>query len=425
MAKTTDPEYVTTGKRGKGYALQIPVIHPPNCVCLTCRNPKKRPPETLDRSFVIRVQRQSSTPKSRNQSIGEARTLKKQLEAELVTAVEEARRARIAAHGPTLRKIADAYAAHLQKEGKRFDRDRYVIEEIVAFFGDDCEPTTISKAEYLRWCAALRERGLAEATLHRRSTTLVALLNRARRWDVIPRHQLDGIEKPKPKIGTPVAYTPRQLAALLGPAIDNYEEVQADAHRMYTASTCRKPPSVVPLRGILLIALHTLLRPSNNLALTWNDITLHATKDEGSFHVTKHKNAAKGIVAEGALHPDLVRYLRSIRPRLAVGLIHGNPVTGKPYVNIRTQWARLIDLANAILSQEEQITGRAEDMYVLRATGASMLAASGADPVLICQMMGDAQLETVRKHYFKSHIAHMQAAVNRVIVPPFASADRA
>ncbi len=34
-------------------------------------------------------------------------------------------------------------------------------------------------------------------------------------------------------------------------------------------------------------------------------------------------------------------------------------------------------------------------------------------------MMGDAQLETVRKHYFKSHIAHMQQAVNRVVVPAY------
>jgi len=419
MARKSDPEYVTTGKRGKGFALQIPVTHPARCVCKTCLDPEKRPPTTLDGPFIVRVQRQSSTPKSRNQSIGEAGNLKKQIEGELVAAVEEAARAQIAVHGPTLRLIADTYGAHLRKEGKRYDRDQYVIEALVAFFGEDRDPTTISKANYLHWCVDLRDQGLAEATIHRRSTTLLAILNRARRWDVIARHQLDGIEKPKPKIGTPIIYTPRKLGVLFGPAIDQYEQAQAESHRTYSASTCRKPPSVVPLRGIVLVGLYTLLRPSNNLALDWSDITLHPTLDEGSFHVTKHKNAAKGIVAEGALHPDLARYLRSIRPRHGGGLIHGNPVTSKPFVNIRTQWARLSGLANAILSPEEQIAGRAEDMYVLRATGASMLAAAGADLVLICQMMGDAQLETVRKHYFKSHIAHMQQAVNRVVVPRY------
>jgi hypothetical protein len=367
MAKRSDPAYVTRDRRGHGYLLQFFVMHPPACVCTHCRDSKKRPPATLDQPFNIRVQRKSKTPKSRNQSIGEARALKKELEAELVVAVEEARRAHIAAHGPTLRKIADTYAAQQQKNGKRYDRDQYVIEEIVTFFGADRDPTTITKADYRNWCETLRARGLAEATLHRRSTVPVAILNHARRQDVIPRHHLDGIEKPKLVIGTPVIYTPRQLAVLLGPAIDHYEQAQAEAHRTYVASTGRKPPSVVPLRGILLVGLRTLLRPSNNLALTWIDITLYATKDEGNFHVTKHKNAAKGIGAEGALHPDVARYFRRIRPPHAAGVIHGNPATAdnpanvKPFVNIRTQWARLIALANAILPEAEQIVGRAED----------------------------------------------------------------
>jgi integrase len=419
MAKKNDPEYVTTGKRGKGFALQIPVSHPPRCVCKTCLDPKRRPASTLDQPFIIRVQRQSSTPKSRNQSIGEAGALKKQLEAELAEAVEASRKAQIAAHGPTLKAIAKTYAEHLQKEGKRYDRDRYVIDAIVEYFNPDRDPATISKADYLTWCGDLRKNGLADATIHRRTTTLLAILNRARRWDVIPRHQLDGIEKPKPRRGTPVVYTPQQLGALLGPAMDTYETEQRVAQATFLTGTGRRPPSVVPLRGIVMIGLYTLLRPSNNLALTWGDITLDPAKDEGSFRVVKHKNEAKGIIAEGALHPDLVRYLRRIRPQKAKGFIHPNPETKRPFVNIRTQWARLVGIANAMLPEDEQIVGRAEDIYVLRATGASLLAAFGADPTLICQMMGDAQLETIRRHYFKSHIAHMQVAVNRVAIPTF------
>src|SRR5687767_6353646 len=120
--------------------------------------------------------------------------------------------------------------------------------------------------------------------------------------------------------------------------------------------------------------------------------------------------------AEGALHPDLVQYLRSIRTAHPAGVIHPNPVTGRAFVNIRTQWRRLLEIANGLLPPDEKIEGRAEDMYVLRATGASMLAACGADPVMVCQMMGDAQLSTVQRHYFSSHIDHMQAAVNRLVI---------
>ena len=189
-----------------------------------------------------------------------------------------------------------------------------------------------------------------------------------------------------------------------------------DALATFDPATHRLPPTVVPLRGIVLIGLYTLMRPSNNLQLRWENITLHPAEDRGSFRLFKHKNADKGVLAEGALHPVLVRYLRTIQPSRHAGYVHPNSATKKPYVNIRSQWRRLIVIANTMLEPEERISGRAEDMYVLRATGATLLAATGADPVLICNMMGDAQLETIRRHYFSSHIDHMQAAVNRLVI---------
>lgn len=416
MARKTDPSWVTTGKRGKGFGLQVPVQHPPMCVCGPCL---ALPAEERAVGVIVRVRRQA-TAKTRNQAIAEAMALQQRLERELAAAVTRAAEERRATEGPSLRKIANTYSAHQQKEGKRYDRDRYVIEEIVAHFGPDRDPASLTKKDYLAWCAAMEERGLAQSTIERRSTTLLAILNRARRWDVIPRHQLDGIEKPKTVFGRPVTYSPRQVAILLGPAMDAYEAEQARALTTYDASTRRKKPSVVPLRGIVMIGLFTLMRPQNNLALRWEDVALHPSEDRGSFRLARHKNAKKGILAEGALHPDLVRYLRRIAPARPSGLIHPNPETGRAYVNIRTQWRRLVAIANGMLGPSEQIIGRAEDMYVLRATGASMLAASGADPVMVCQMMGDAQLETVRRHYFSSHIDHMQAAVNRLVITPVA-----
>ena len=52
-----------------------------------------------------------------------------------------------------------------------------------------------------------------------------------------------------------------------------------------------------------------------------------------------------------------------------------------------------------------------QDFYNWRHTGASSLAASGADPVLIVRMMGDVALQTVMNHYFDSSPERMQDIV--------------
>jgi integrase len=49
--------------------------------------------------------------------------------------------------------------------------------------------------------------------------------------------------------------------------------------------------------------------------------------------------------------------------------------------------------------------------YRWRHTGASELAATGADPVMITRMMGDVSLTTVMEHYFDSSLEHMQEFV--------------
>lgn len=411
--KTSGATYVTTGKRGKGFGLQVPITHPAFCLCTTSQ---KLPAEKRANPHTIRIRRQAKATTER-QAIAEADRLKEKLEAELRNAIECARAQQRAIGGTaTLRDIANDYAAHEQRTGKRYDRDRYVIEGIVAYFGEDRDPATISKKDYMRWRATMEKRGLAMSTIDRRSTTLIAILNRARKWEHIASHQLDHVDKPKPAYGRPVAYTPRQIATILGPAMSAYEAEQRAALAAFKPATHRLPPSVVPLRGIVLIATYTMMRPTNNLSLKWENVELHPTEDRGSFRLFKHKNASKGVAAEGALHPALVKYLRGIAPARRSGYIHPNPATNEPYVNIRTQWRRLIAIANTMLEPEERIGGRAEDIYVLRATGASLLAAAGADPVLICNMMGDAQLETIRRHYFASHLDVMQAAVNRLAI---------
>lgn len=89
-----------------------------------------------------------------------------------------------------------------------------------------------------------------------------------------------------------------------------------------------------------------MMRPANNRHLDWEEITsLDSTLRRGTFKLNRHKNVNKGIKARGCLARELVDYLLSIRPANASGPIHVNPVTGKPYIDFRKQWKRLLEIA--------------------------------------------------------------------------------
>ncbi len=152
---------------------------------------------------------------------------------------------------------------------------------------------------------------------------------------------------------------------------------------------------------MMLIAYYTLMRPKNNGALTWEEITLDEEKGGGRFQLDQHKNVNKGIRAWGPLARPLVDYLVSIRPAYASGVIHSNPATGQPYVDIRKQWNRLVAIANRMLGYE--LKDEKADFFTFRHTGASHIAERARDAralMLVMNMMGDTNVETVRRHYF-------------------------
>jgi hypothetical protein len=53
---------------------------------------------------------------------------------------------------------------------------------------------------------------------------------------------------------------------------------------------------------------------------------------------------------------ELVEYLLSIRPPNASGPIPANPETGRPYVDIRKQWNRLLAIVAEMIGYE--LTGK-------------------------------------------------------------------
>jgi integrase len=191
---------------------------------------------------------------------------------------------------------------------------------------------------------------------------------------------------------------------LLGAAMDSFEAEQEQRARAL------EPHSLVPLRGLCLVAYKTLLRPSNNFGLRWAELEL---APPSCFRVQSHKNASRAIRLEGPIAPTLELYLSGIQSTAdASGLVHPNPGTGRPFSNIRRAWRRLLSIANSMLPEDRQIPLRAR-FYSWRATGASELAASGADPVLITKLMGDSSLRTVMRHYFDASLDHMAAAIQR------------
>jgi integrase len=419
MGRSKDPDYVVT-RKDRRFDVSPPIVHPPYCVCVHCNDPKRAEARNWAQVLVVRARRASPYPTSRPKSAAYALTLKAELEAQLRDAVTAARaRKEALATAVSVATICAHYLDWQKEQEKDWERDQYRVKEIQTFLGPKRDAATVDYDDYVRFKARLAKRGCSKATIRRVVNTLIAIFNRAVKERLIKGHHLVGIERPKAVTTTkPVIFTKRQVAVLLGSAMVRYERAQAAASQAFDADSGRRPPSVVPLRGFCLIAYLTLMRPETNFNLGWEQLVIKPGADRGRFSLDHHKNAEKGVEVDAPLKPELVRYLKSIMPsERPEGLVHPNPATGLAYENIRKQWFELVKIANAILGPDEQLTGVRTHFYTWRHTGASHLAASSKDPVLVTRMMGDTQLQTVMKHYFDSDYEHMETEVERWELP--------
>jgi integrase len=231
------------------------------------------------------------------------------------------------------------------------------------------------------------------------------MMNNAKAEGIITHHPLGDMRLPTvKKSDDPVTWTHEELSVITGPALDQWEREQAAWNERVgkvEGTGSFRAPSLLPLRGMILIAYFTLMRPNNNRALTWEEVTLDPVKRTGYFRLDRHKNVNKGIKAHGRIARRLVDYLLSIRPRNPKGYIHPNPATGKPYVDIRKQWDRLIAIASDILGYP--LVNQKADFFTFRHTGATHCAERATDReelMRVVNMMGDTNVETVRRHYF-------------------------
>lgn len=421
--RKADPDFVT-GEKGR-YQLQPPITHPPYCICEVCpphreRAAKKegRPVEEVWASaIVIRARRVSPSPDSRVGSAAAARIFKRDEEKRLVEAVAAAAAAKKARAGAVpFGRVVDAYRQHLIDEGKRYDKARSLIANIEAFIGRHRDAATVDFDVYKE---LLSEVGLMTAETRRHyASCLLAMLNFAKSERIIKSHELDAVRLPTVrKNDSPVTWTLKEIDVLFGPALMQYEREQGrwnDHVGNVDGTGSLRAPSHVPLRGFMLIAYYTLMRPVNNRALTWEEVTIDAETRSGTFKLDQHKNVNKGVKAHGVLSPKVVDYLLAIRPPNATGLIHRNPATRGAYVDIRKQWRRLIAIASKILGYE--LKDQKADFFTFRHTGASHMAKHAEDGsalIHVVNMMGDTKVETVRRHYFNFELADMAKIVNK------------
>jgi integrase len=403
MTLSRDARYVFFS-RGR-WRVNPPIVHPPFCVCEPCR--RYRRDDEWDQERIVRVDR-VAPQQSETRAVAYAQEVKRQLESELREATARARtELRVCGGRRSFGELCEAYRRYQQAEGKRFDRDRYRIDAIESYWSEERDPVSITKTDVKAFRESLRAQGRSASTVDRYLNTFLAIVNGALKDGLISHHQLVGMRRMRVKrTARPKTFTAQQVEVLLGPAMERFEREQREERERW------KCGSVLPLRGICLIAYRTLMRPANNFGLRWEQLVIRADRLDGSFRLDEHKNAAKGIPVVGPLAPSVVRYLMSIMPARAKGYVHPNPVTGRPFVNIRKSWDRLVDIANLILPESDRIADELH-FYNWRHTGASQLAASGADPVMIVRMMGDTGLATVLRHYFNSELSHMQRLVAR------------
>jgi hypothetical protein len=121
----------------------------------------------------------------------------------------------------------------------------------------------------------------------------------------------------------------------------------------------------------------------------------------GCYKLNEHKSVNKGIDTEGPLAKEFVEYLLATRPQNAGrSPVHFNPETSMPYVDIRKQCERLLEIANRIVRRE--LDGTKTDVLQLRARGASHIALRGKTPAALVRRREDdgRYVATVNRHYF-------------------------
>lgn len=183
-----------------------------------------------------------------------------------VKAAEDAKRAK--QNAKSFGDIADAYRRYLTAEGKRYDEAASRIDCIEALIGRNRDANAIDLSVYREVLAEVSE--MSAQTRRHYGSTLLAMMNNAKAEGIIGSHSLSDVRLPTVKKSeAPVTWTRHELSVITGPALDQWEREQAAWNERVGnvgGTGSLRAPSRMPLRGMMLVAYYTLMRPTNNRA---------------------------------------------------------------------------------------------------------------------------------------------------------------
>ena len=150
------------------------------------------------------------------------------------------------------------------------------------------------------------------------------------------------------------------------------------------------------LRALVIVALNTGMRKGELMALKWRDVDFK----NRIIIATKTKNNERRIIP---MNDEVYHALLQLGRHIRSEYIFVNPKTGKPYVDLKNSWKKLMKEAGI-----ENFR-----FHDLRHTFASYLAMSGVSPLVIQELLGHKTL-TMTKRYSHLSRKHLEDAVKKM-----------
>jgi integrase len=326
-----------------------------------------------------------------------------EIEAEL-RRVDEDQRAPV-----TLGVVMAAYEADCRARGTRWEGSaEYRAAAILATLGAGTPAEDLTAGRVAAWRAELREgrartigeevRPLTNRSLNAYVSLLRAALNHAVDDGLLPSSPLGRLKRLPEARRQPPALSERQLGAVLA-ALPAWERWAAELECKPEA----RPR--VPLVARVLLGYYTGGRPEALDALRWRQIDLERRV------LVYDAKGHRGIVVP--LEPELLALLRALhsgRHSGADDLVLASPDTGRPVVNWRAQWVRVIRLAKGSLKGGP--IRETTPLHALRHTRITHLLLAGVSPQAVAQVTGTS-LAMLQRHYAHLMTRSLEAELAR------------
>jgi integrase len=270
----------------------------------------------------------------------------------------------------TFNQVAKQYLKWCERQ-RSFKSKKDFINRLIEYFGNLPLRNFTTMAIEL-YQTEKSNRGNKPATINRHVATLKHMFSKAVQWEMVETH---------------VAEKVRQVKLLE----ENNKRLRylskEECHTLLSSCDAH-------LRPIVIMAMNTGMRKGEILNLKWDNVDLK----NGFLLLDKTKNGGR---REVPINHTLESALKNIVRRLDILYVFYNPVTGKPYDNIKKSF-------NSALKRAGVVDFKFHD---LRHTFASQLVMAGIDLTTVKELLGHKSLVMTLRY---AHLApsHKVKAVN-------------